>query len=244
VFDFDVRQLILDNGEWFYAITFIWTFLEGESFVIIAGAMAAQGALNIYVLTLVAWIGSFCGDQLYFFLGRKFGRRIVKRWPRVEGGVNVALHMLHKRATIFILTYRFIYGVRNFASLAMGMSELPWIRFAMLNFVAAFIWAVSFAWSGYLLGIAFEAVLGDIANNFGYFMLGMFALVLTVVFIVHRRAKVRYKRQLAAEAARHPSEIEEIIAHPEEVEKAREGDLDWIPDIDKEEAKARKKAAE
>ncbi len=36
----DVNQLIADYGGWFYAITFLWTFLEGETFVIFAGAAA------------------------------------------------------------------------------------------------------------------------------------------------------------------------------------------------------------
>ena len=133
----DIKQLIIDNGAWFYAITFAWTFLEGETFVIFAGAASSQGMLNIYVLIAVAWIGSFCGDQMYFFIGRRFGKRLLKRFPKLQGGVMVALDMLHKYHVVFILTYRFIYGVRNFASFAMGMSELPWSRFVGLNFIAA-----------------------------------------------------------------------------------------------------------
>ena len=33
----DISQLIADHGACFYLIAFIWTFLEGETFVLFAG---------------------------------------------------------------------------------------------------------------------------------------------------------------------------------------------------------------
>lgn len=195
----DVYHLIEQYREWFYVITFIWTFLEGETFVIFAGAAASQGLLHIYWLIAAAWLGSFCGDQLYFWIGRKYGHRLLKRFPRLQGGVNVALDMLHKYHVGFILSFRFIYGVRNFSSLAMGMSLISWPRFAALNFIAAGLWANAFCWMGYLLGVAFEAVLGNIAKDFGYVMLGIFALVGVVLFFVHRRGKANFEAKVAAQ---------------------------------------------
>ncbi|WP_370152764.1 DedA family protein [Ferrovibrio sp.] len=196
--DLDINQLIADYHDWFYIITFVWTFLEGETFVIFAGAAATQGALLVHWLIAAAWLGSFCGDQLYFLIGRKYGHRLLKRFPKLQGGVNVALDMLHKYHVGFILSFRFIYGVRNFSSLAMGMSMISWPRFAVLNFIAAGLWANSFVWTGYLLGVAFEAVLGDIAKDFGLVMLGVFALVGIILFFVHRRSKARFEARIAA----------------------------------------------
>lgn len=197
--DIDIYHLIEQYREWFYVITFIWTFLEGETFVIFAGAAASQGLLHIYWLIVAAWIGSFCGDQLYFWIGRKYGHRLLKRFPKLQGGVNVALDMLHKYHVGFILSFRFIYGVRNFSSLAMGMSMISWPRFAALNFVAAGLWANAFCWGGYLLGVAFEAVLGDIAKDFGYIMLGIFGTVGVILFFVHRRGKANFEAKVAAQ---------------------------------------------
>lgn len=197
----DIEKLIVEYQYWFYGITFLWTFLEGESFVIIAGAASYKGHLNIYLLVAAAWIGSFCGDQLYFFLGRRYGKRLLARFPRFQGGVQVALNMLHKYHTVFILTYRYIYGVRNVASFAMGMSDLRWSRFIVLNFVAAGLWANSFAWGGFFIGKAFEAVLGDITQNFGYIMLGVFVFVVTLLTLIHWLAKRKHARRKAAEAA-------------------------------------------
>src|SRR5271170_3910512 len=70
-FDFDVLQLAKDYGPLFYPITLLWTFLEGETFVIFAGYAASLKLLNLPLLMVTAWIGSFAGDQLWFFLGRR-----------------------------------------------------------------------------------------------------------------------------------------------------------------------------
>jgi membrane protein DedA with SNARE-associated domain len=183
--------LMESNPTLFYFVTFAWTFVEGETFVIFAGAAAAADPplLKLHYLILAAGFGSFCGDQFYFFIGRRYGKYLLRRFPRWQGPVDAALGMLHKYHVGFILSFRFIYGVRNFASFAMGMSEVPWPRFFLLNFLAAAVWAVIFAGSGYLLGRAFEHLLGDIARDFGLVMLGVVLILLAVGLWLNKRRK-------------------------------------------------------
>lgn len=187
----DVYSVIEAYGALVYAIAFLWAFLEGESFVILGGAASFHGALGFTALALAAWSGSFLGDQFYFFLGRRFGPRALARWPRFQAPTDKALKMLERYHVGFILTFRFIYGVRNVSSFAVGMSAISWRRFAALNFVAAGLWAFAFAGAGYLLARAFEALLGDIAKGFGLGMLAFFLLALSV-------AMWRQKRQAKA----------------------------------------------
>src|SRR5437588_2041 len=78
----DINQLIAHNGACFYAIAFIWTFLEGETVILFAGFAAAQGLVDPLLLLAVAWLGSFSGDQCYFWLGRRFGVRLLDRFRR------------------------------------------------------------------------------------------------------------------------------------------------------------------
>lgn len=204
----EVAHYIQKYGYLFYAITFLWTFLEGETFVIFAGALTVPGLgdfetppINIYWLILCAWLGSFSGDQLYFLLGRRFGPRILRRFPRLRSGVQLAIDLLHKYHTLFILTYRYMYGVRNFASFGMGMSELRWSRFASLNFVAAFIWANTFAWGGYLLGLFFASVIERL--NFTYILIGVLIFVVGVFLVLHFVGGKRYRRAVAQTTAAH-----------------------------------------
>jgi membrane protein DedA with SNARE-associated domain len=190
----DISQLIADNGPWFYLIAFVWTFLEGETFVLFAAFAAAQGLLNPVLLLLATLFGSFSGDQTYFWIGRCFGLRLLNRFPRWRYGVEAALYWLERYNTGFILSFRFIYGIRNFSSFAMGLSAVYWKRFMILNFVAACLWAGSFVAVGYFLGHALRAVLGHLVRSFSVVMLVAFVVITIAVWLFHRFQRRRQLR--------------------------------------------------
>ncbi len=190
----DINQLIAENGACFYLIVLVWTFLEGETVVVFAGFAAAQGLIDPLLLLVAAWLGSFSGDQVYFWLGRHFGVRLLDRFPRWRHKVDPPLHWLERYDAGFILSFRFIYGVRNFSSFALGLSAVRWQRFLALNLTAAVLWAASFVAIGYFLGHAFRAVLGDLARSFSLVMLGVFVAIGTVMWLVHRRQRRRQVR--------------------------------------------------
>jgi len=187
----DVQELIRQHGLWVYVFTFVWTFFEGETFVVFCGFAAAQGLLNAPLLLISAWLGSFAGDQFYFWVGRHFGLKLLERRPAWRARVDKALAWLRRFDIGFILSFRFIYGVRNVSSFALGISGIDWRRFLSLNFLAAGLWAAIFVGAGYLFGQASEAMLGDLAAEFRLVMLTVFALVVLgvclAIFLRRRR---------------------------------------------------------
>ncbi|MDE2029966.1 MAG: DedA family protein [Alphaproteobacteria bacterium] len=148
----DIYLLIRHHGNLFYFFTFLWTAMEGETFVIFAGLAAQKGLVNFWLLFLSAWIGSFCGDQVFFLAGRYFGTHIMIRLPKLKEPIDRSLGWLERHAAAFILAYRFMYGIRNVSGIAIGMSRLPWRKFMVWNAIAAFIWAAAFAGFGYMFG--------------------------------------------------------------------------------------------
>ena len=185
----EIYDLVHQHGDLFYLITFAWTALEGETFVIFAGLAAQKGVINIWLLFLAAWLGSFVGDQIMFWIGRIVGVRILHHFPRLEPGIEHALGWLERHAPIFILTYRFMYGLRNVSSIAIGLSHLTWKKFAAWNFLAAFVWAAAFIGIGYLYGDVIahmhhkeEVVTGGVREVM-LTVLGLFAFILIVRLI-------------------------------------------------------------
>jgi membrane protein DedA with SNARE-associated domain len=172
----DIHQMVQEHRSWFYTIAFVWAFLEGETFLIFAGAAAAHGMLDVKLLIASAWAGSVCGDQLYFFLGRKYGTRILKKFPKVNAIAQKVFVIIKKHEVLFILTYRFLWTVRNFSSFALGCAQTSWKKFAPLNVIAAFVWAVVFSMTGYLFG--------EVLDEVHYAMIGLLALV-AVLFLAH-----------------------------------------------------------
>jgi membrane protein DedA with SNARE-associated domain len=188
----DVQELIRHHGLWVYVFTFIWTFFEGETFVLFCGFAAAQGLLNAPLLLIAAWLGSFAGDQFYFWVGRHFGLMLLERRPVWRARVDKALAWLRRFDIGFILSFRFIYGIRNVSSFALGISGIDWRRFLFLNFAAAGLWAVAFVGAGYLFGQASEAMLGDLAAEFRLVALSLFVVVVasgSLAFLWHRRRR-------------------------------------------------------
>lgn len=143
-----------DWGALAYLAAAGWAFFEGETFVLLAAAAGrATGLIDPLLLMVAVWIGSFLGDQLWFTLGRKYGTRAVRKIPGAERKMASAISFLERYGVLFVLTFRFVYGVRNVASAACGVARMPWLRFACLNFIAAGLWAGSFVSAGwYIVG--------------------------------------------------------------------------------------------
>lgn len=196
-----IERLILQNGAYFYLIAFAWTFFEGETIVLFAGFAAAQGLVNPAFLLVATCLGTFSGDQLYFWIGRFFGIRLLQRFPPWRHGVEKALSWLERYDAGFILSFRFIYGVRNISSFAMGLSAINWKRFLSLNFLAAALWAASFISFGYFLGDIFHEALGGIARSLTLVMLAAFLAVVTAGSLFHRWRMRRLGLRAAANAA-------------------------------------------
>jgi membrane protein DedA with SNARE-associated domain len=197
----DVERFILEHGAWSYLVTLVWTFFEGETFVLLAGFAAAQGLLSAPLLLVAAWLGSFAGDQCYFWIGRHFGLGLMARRPDWQKRVERALGWLKRYDVGFILSFRFIYGVRNFSSFALGISGISWRRFLALNFLAAFLWAGVFVGGGYFCGRALERMLGQIADEFSMIALAVFIVGLVAAIIVHQWRRRRRRQRSAAAAS-------------------------------------------
>ena len=75
-FDMDPQSIIENYG---YAAILIGTFLEGETILELAGLAAHQGYLVLTRVILAAFVGSLCGDQLFFYFGRKHSQAVLSR---------------------------------------------------------------------------------------------------------------------------------------------------------------------
>jgi membrane protein DedA with SNARE-associated domain len=190
-----IAEIFRDWGHLAYPVIFIWTFFEGETVVIFGGYAARYGILDGYWLFFMAWFGSFLGDQTWYYLGRHYGPRLLKRFPRWQPGVFHVSELMQRYGVWFILSFRFIYGVRNVSSIAIGIIHYSRVKFALINFVAAGTWAASFVGFGYGFAVLSEAVtatlpehlLGDAVKIAGIAALALFVLVVTT--LVRRQIK-------------------------------------------------------
>ena len=73
----------------------------------------ASHELRTPLAALSGFAGTVCGDQTYYWIGRRWGRPLMHRFPRLEARCQPAFDFLRKYDNWFILGFRFVYGVRN-----------------------------------------------------------------------------------------------------------------------------------
>ncbi|MGB6281674.1 MAG: DedA family protein [Syntrophobacteria bacterium] len=173
-----------------YVAVLLGTFLEGETILVLGGFAAHRGYLALPGVILAAFIGSLCGDRLFFFLGRKHSQAVLARRPAWKARADQANRLLERFRTPFILIFRFLYGLRTVSPFVIGMSSVPARQFIPLNAIGALVWAVVVGTGGYLFGSALEVVIGEVKRYEVEALLAI-AIIGILVWISHfyRRRK-------------------------------------------------------
>jgi membrane protein DedA with SNARE-associated domain len=187
--DDTIPQLLSDYG---YLAVFVGALLEGESILLLAGYAAHRGLLSLPTVVAIAFFGATLGDQMFFLIGRRFGRELVVRWPGFEARIERVERLLLRYHAWVIMGVRFAYGLRIAGPIAIGMSALPAWRFFLFNAIGALIWAPLIAGVGWLFGHALEQLLGDMRR---YEALGLALLVIAIVLVTLLTHVARRRRR-------------------------------------------------
>ena len=160
------------SAPWGYLVVGLATFLEnsigaglvvpGETLVILGGFYARIGdpPLSLPLISFVAVTFAVLGDNVGYFLGRRYGRGLLERvGPRV--GIShekiayaERYYDEHGGKTVFL--GRFIPVVRSVGFLLAGAAKLEWRRFIVYDIAGAAIWGVGHTVLGYFIGATIE----------------------------------------------------------------------------------------
>jgi membrane protein DedA with SNARE-associated domain len=164
-------DLIRQHGNAAYSLMFAYASGHSLLFGMFAGYAAHSGALSLGPLIAACWLGSFTGDVVRFWIGRKFGTRWLGSFPRLQRAANVAAQMAERHHVWMILIHRYPHGIRGVAGFAYGMSPLSWPVFLILNGIAAGVWACAVVSAGYAFGRVSEKVMSQTSSGLGVAML-------------------------------------------------------------------------
>jgi membrane protein DedA with SNARE-associated domain len=189
-----LQSLIENYG---YLAILIGTFLEGETIVILAGFAAQLGYLELPWVIATAIAGSFSGDQLYYYIGRHWGPKIIARRLSWQLSAEKVYTHLRRHQNFLILTFRFYYGLRNVTPFVVGSAQVSRLRYFILNLIGAIVWAIAFGYAGFLSGEAIELFLDDI-KRYEMITLGTLVALAIVIWLV---TLIRHRRRVRAVAA-------------------------------------------
>lgn len=159
---FDVEHIVLAGGLLAIALIvfaesglFFGFFLPGDTLLLTAGFVAAQGHLPIVPLIAVIVVSAILGDNVGYQTGRRFGPKIFKR----SDGILFRQEYLEKAQGFYqrhggktIILARFFPAVRTFAPIVAGAGKMSWPHFAAYNVIGGLLWGVGITMLGYLIG--------------------------------------------------------------------------------------------
>jgi len=170
-------ELLRLNGDAAYVLVLAFAASHSLLLTLFAGYASSSGALNLGALIVVVWTGSFLGDAIRFWIGRRFKNQWLSPFPRLLRTSQTVVQLVDRYYVWLILFHRYAHGIRGVAGFAYGMSRLPWPTFLVFNFVAAGLWSGVVLSVGHAFGQVSEKLMSDAFSGFGVFMLIVFLVL-------------------------------------------------------------------
>ncbi|NMM10608.1 MAG: phosphatase PAP2 family protein [Polaromonas sp.] len=163
-------NLIGRLGQWGYLVIFVGAMLEsaafvglvipGESLVLVAGFLAAQGLLDLDLLIAVVAVGAVVGDSLGYEMGRRMGRPALTQYGGrlglTDARVSKADAFFSRHGSKAVFLGRFVGFARAVVPFLAGSSRMAYRKFLPYNVAGAVLWASAVALLGYFLGASWH----------------------------------------------------------------------------------------
>lgn len=178
--DTHLGAIISDYGVVTYAILFAIIFVEtglvfmpflpGDSLLFAAGAFAALGSLNLYLILGLMIVAAILGDTVNYWIGHFFGQKLIEN-PKVpinKEHIEETQKFFEKHGGKTIILARFVPIVRTFAPFVAGISKMHYGQFISYNVIGGLTWVIVATVAGYFFGnIPF------VRENFSLVVLGI-----------------------------------------------------------------------
>jgi membrane protein DedA with SNARE-associated domain len=188
------------------AAIFLGAGIEGETCVIAGGVLAHRNLVPLWAAVAAAAAGSFAADQLFFAGGRYFRDHRRVSAITAKPAFAKALVTLERHPVLFVMGFRFLYGLRTVSPVAIGTSHIHARTFLLLNALAATIWGALFTGIGYGFGGGIERLFGNVLSADHVIPIVAIGIVLLLgVAQIVRWAHHRYAERCERIAATTPS---------------------------------------
>jgi membrane protein DedA with SNARE-associated domain len=203
-----------------YSLVFITIFLEqlgmpipAAPVLILAGALSAGGMLSLPVALICAATGCFLGDLIWYTIGRKKGRGVLKTLCRLSLSPDSCVRKTESSFLRYgmntLLLAKFIPGLNTIAQPMAGMLRFSFFSFLWRDLVGTALYCS--AWT--LPGFFFEkqvfemtAVLEEVGRSLLWLILASIA-----VYILFKFIRLKYLQRMLYKERISPQELFERI---------------------------------
>lgn len=170
--------------------------LPGETTLIAASVLAgASNTLSIYFVIPACAAGAIVGDNIGFWLGGKFGYRLLVRYGRyvwlTEARIKVGQYLFRRHGGKVVFFGRFMAILRALAAVLAGANRMSWSRFLPANAAGAVVWSTVYGLGAYFLGTVVTRLASPLGIAFA--ALGVILTVAGFVYMRHHEAALKRK---------------------------------------------------
>jgi membrane protein DedA with SNARE-associated domain len=173
--------------------------LPGETALLAAAVYAGtKHDLNIGAVIITAGATAIVGRMIGYVIGREYGYWLLLRYGNyirmTESRIKLGQYLFLRHGGKIVFIAQFVPVLRTVAGVFAGCNVMPWRNFLLANIVGSALWAVSYGYAAYALGLGFRQLQGPIV---------IVLVILTIAgFIVGGIFIHRHEAQLSAEAER------------------------------------------
>jgi membrane protein DedA with SNARE-associated domain len=193
-------DLIQFVARYCYLVVFLGVFVEqigiplpSNFLLIIAGALAGSGQVELSVVILLTVLAALVGNTIWFDIGRRRGFQVLGFLCRIslEPGycVSNAKRIFLRHGERSLLIAKFVPGFSMFAPPLAGATGMSLSRFLVFDTLGSLLWAIVFVGLGYAFSDQLETVV-DFASNFGWWF-GVLLLAGLILYFAHKIMKRR-----------------------------------------------------
>jgi len=163
--DMAMYSVIRHYGLWAYIILFlavlfnlcspVFSFIPGDSILIVAGAVCAGGVLDIRLVIAIIASGAVIGNLINYSLGEFLGPGLFHHGkPGIfrEENLNIAHDFYKKHGGIMVMAGLFLPFIRSFVPFIAGIAGMNRTKFVLLGSAGSVLWVSAFSLAGFFFG--------------------------------------------------------------------------------------------
>src|SRR5690348_10586899 len=173
--------------------------LPGETALLAAAVYAGtKHDLNIIAVIITAGATAIIGRMIGYVIGREYGYWLLLRYGNyirmTQSRIKLGQYLFLRHGGKIVFVAQFVPVLRTVAGVFAGCNVMPWRNFLITNIAGSALWAVSYGYAAYALGLGITRLQGPLVI--------VLAILTIASFIIGGIFIHRHEAQLAAEAER------------------------------------------
>ena len=184
----NIVKLVSFLGMFTYGVVFLAAFMEttlglgliipGSTIILIFGAIATNESFSVWLIIPIAALGAILGDNLNYYLGRKYGKKWVNKdsWILTPTNYEKGREFFDNHGAKSIFFGRFIPAIKEIIPFIAGIAHMNKKRFYFYNVIGAIGWSVQWVGIGYFFGYSITAAqtwIHKVQLAFAFIILGV-----------------------------------------------------------------------